>query len=390
MKSPVTIAATLFFSNMACLALAQVPAVMYHAHENLGYNENHFRDHMDFLVEHGFTTIDMDQFLDWYENDAVLPFRPIIITVDDNYILGYTGMYPIFRDRGMVAINYTHTRGIGIGSPKASWAQVREMDESGVFLVESHSRTHPRLTDITPQQLIDEVHGSRDDIFDNVNGKVSLHFCYPFGNYNQNVIDELIRAGYRTAITTETGLNFRTTPLFELRRWGGDGINVNTFRNRIQFDTLYFDPPGEGWLLDDADPHAYYDPDAWVSSTSIAGYHGPTYRTRNPDVTDDPGFRWAAYIPHEGHLRVHTKWSAFDNRSTRAVYIIRTASGEVEVVVDQTVNGGEWVSLGSFPFAMDEPVEIFLQNDDPEGFLIADAIWLEPVDAPVGDIWILR
>ncbi|MCC5874896.1 MAG: polysaccharide deacetylase family protein, partial [Candidatus Sumerlaeia bacterium] len=133
-----------------CTVLSQVPAVMYHAHENLGYVEQDFRDHMEFLAENEFTGIDMDQFYEWHQNDAILPYRPIILTVDDNYILGYTSMYPILVETGMVAINYAHTRGIGIGAPKASWAQIREMDESGFFLVESHSQTHPQLTQIPP------------------------------------------------------------------------------------------------------------------------------------------------------------------------------------------------------------------------------------------------
>lgn len=56
-----------------------------------------------------------------------------MLTVDDNYILGYTEMYPAPAARGMVATNYTHTRGIGIGAPKASWEQVAEMDAASAY-----------------------------------------------------------------------------------------------------------------------------------------------------------------------------------------------------------------------------------------------------------------
>lgn len=373
-----------------CTVPGQVPAVMYHAHENLGYVEEDFRDHMEFLVGNEFTTIDMDQFYEWHQNDAILPYRPIIITVDDNYILGYTSMYPILVELGMVAINYTHTRGIGIGAPKASWAQVREMDESGVFLVESHSQSHPNLTQISAAQLFDEVHGSRDDISANVNGKVTRHFCYPFGKYNQAVIDECIAAGYLTGITVLRGLNYRDTPLFELRRWLGDGKNLDEFLVETGFDDLPEPPPGDGWILDDSDPNAYYDTGIWASSTSIAGYFGPTYRTRSADVEDPEPFRWAAYLPTEDTtFRVHARWSSLDNRSTNAVYTVRTAAGDEDVAVDQTINGGEWVELGVFSFAEPGLVEVLLDGGE-DGYLIADALWFEPAELPTSEGWVIH
>ena len=129
-------------------ATGQVPAVIYHAHPNLGYVRENFVAHLDYLAVNSFSTITLDQFYDWRVNDGILPYRPIMLTVDDNYLLGYTEMYPALAARGMVATNFTHTRGIGIGSPKANWEQVADMDAAGVFLVEAHSKTHPRLTAI--------------------------------------------------------------------------------------------------------------------------------------------------------------------------------------------------------------------------------------------------
>jgi peptidoglycan/xylan/chitin deacetylase (PgdA/CDA1 family) len=225
---------------MASVA-AQVPAVMYHAHPNLGYVRDNFVSHLDYLAANSFTTITLDQFYDWRVNDGILPYRPIMLTVDDNYILGYTEMYPELAARGMVATNYTHTRGIGIGSPKASWDQVAEMDAAGVFFVEAHSQTHPRLTTVSSSQLQQEVGGSRADIAANVAGKVSNHFAYPYGGYDATVIAELMAAGFKTGMTTNKGLNTRDTPLFELRRWYG----VDSRQRRPRR------PAGGNWLADD-------------------------------------------------------------------------------------------------------------------------------------------
>jgi peptidoglycan/xylan/chitin deacetylase (PgdA/CDA1 family) len=358
---------------------------MYHAHPNLGYDINNFRAHMDFLVENGYNTIDMDQFYDWYANEGVLPLRPIVITVDDNYTQGYTEMYPIFAERGIVAINYTHTRGIGVGVPKATWAQVREMDASGVFLIESHSQTHPTLDTISASQLFSEVHGSRDDVAANVNGKVTRHFCYPYGRYNPAVIDELIAAGYVTGLTTTKGLNFRSTPPYELRRWHGDGKNLAQFITEIQHAQLPPLPPGDGWILDDSEPHALYASASWSLSTSPTGFFHTGCRIRSAGDEAAPEFRWAAILPTTGTMRLHGRWSASAARASNATYTISTAGGDVDVAVDQRVNGGQWNELGVFDFAADEPVMVWLGGES-DGSLSADALWFEPVPVdPVTD-----
>ncbi|MFM7206210.1 MAG: hypothetical protein ACKO4T_06050, partial [Planctomycetaceae bacterium] len=80
-------------------AAAQVPAVMYHAHPNLGYVRENFTAHLDYFAANAFSTITLDQFYDWRVNDGILPYRPILLTVDDNYILGYTEMYPALAAR---------------------------------------------------------------------------------------------------------------------------------------------------------------------------------------------------------------------------------------------------------------------------------------------------
>ncbi len=354
---------------------------MYHAHADLGYVQDNFRAHMDFLVENGYNTISMDQFYDWYANEGILPLRPIVITVDDNYIQGYTEMYPIFVERGIVATNYTHTQGIGIGAPKASWAQVREMDASGVFRVESHSRTHPELDNVGLVQLYSEVHGSRDDIANNVNGKVTRHFCYPYGRFDEDVINELKAAGYVTGLTTIRGLNYRNTPAYELRRWHGDRKTLQEFIVEIQHDQLPPPPPGEGWILDDAEPHALPKGGSWFPSVSESGYFYTGYHYRASGGPTATGLRWAAYLPQTGTMRVHARWTQHPNRASNAAYTIHTANGEVTVVVDQRINGSQWNDLGTYEFAEGEPVQVWLGGAS-DGFIIADAIWFEPVNIP--------
>ena len=123
----------------------------------------------------------------------------------------------------------------------------------------------PRLASIAIEQVRQEVVGSRRDIAANVGGKVSNHFAYPFGSYNAGVIAELQAAGFKTAMTTKPGLNTRATPLYELRRWGGDGRDLATFLAESGLGALPPPPPRAGWILDDADPAALPRGGEWVT-----------------------------------------------------------------------------------------------------------------------------
>lgn len=374
---------------------AQVPAVMYHAHANLGYVRDTFSAHLDYLAANSFSTVTLDQFYDWRVNDGILPYRPIMLTVDDNYILGYTEMYPLLAARGMVATNYTHTRGIGIGAPKASWQQVTEMDSAGVFLVEAHTQTHPRLSTITGTQMRQEVVGSRQDIATNVGGKVSNHFAYPYGDYNAAVITELQAAGFQTGMTTKTGLNTRATPLFELRRWGGDGKNLTKFLADSGLGTLPPPPPGPGWVLDDADPAALPRGAAWTSLSSSSAYQGRSLVGTSGSAST---VRWAAHLPEAGTMNVYARWSATADRAANATYAIDAADGRHLVTVDQRSRGGEWVALGSYSFAAGQAAIVTLGGavdafggavdtlGGAAGTLSADAVWFEPLatlDSPL-------
>ena len=363
---------------------AQVPAVMYHAHANLGYVRDNFTAHLDYLAANSFSTVTLDQFYDWRVNDGILPYRPIMLTVDDNYILGYTEMYPLLAARGMVATNYTHTRGIGIGSPKASWQQVTEMDSAGVFLVEAHTQTHPRLSTITGTQVRQEVVGSRQDIASNVGGKVSNHFAYPYGDYNAAVITELQAAGFKTGMTTKTGLNTRATPLFELRRWGGDGKDLTKFLADSGLGTLPLPPPGPGWVLDDADPAALPRGAAWTSLSSSSAYQGRSLVGTSGSAS---AVRWAAHLPEAGTMNVYARWSATADRAANATYSIDAADGRHLVTVDQRSRGGEWVALGSYSFAAGQAAIVTLSGaidtfGGAAGTLSADAVWFEPLATP--------
>ena len=97
-----------------------------------------------------------------------------------------------------------------------SWDEVRELDAAGVE-VGSHTVTHPILTRVDSPQLRHELTASKARLEVMLDRPVPL-FCYPNGNYNEQVVREVERAGYRVAASSDYGMNGTASPPLLLRR----------------------------------------------------------------------------------------------------------------------------------------------------------------------------
>jgi hypothetical protein len=89
---------------------------------------------------------------------------------------------------------------------------------------------------------------------------------------------------------------------------------------------------------------------------------------------------WSFNVPQAGEYRVFGRWTAHPNRASNAQYSIFSDIGETTVSVNQKINGGEWNLLGVYNFSdgVDHQVRL---TDQADGFVIADAIQVSPLNA---------
>jgi len=134
------------------------------------------------------------------------------------------------------------------GSSVLTWKQLRELAREGLTLG-SHTRTHPIMTHITPEQMREEVRGSQEALQREIGACLPI-FCYPNGNHNDAVLTVLRDQGIRIALTTLSGLNKlgsldplrlhrtvimpRTTPAIFCLRLLRLGIHLDAWRDRKQ------------------------------------------------------------------------------------------------------------------------------------------------------------
>lgn len=98
-----------------------------------------------------------------------------------------------------------------------TWDDVRELAHTPGFAIGSHSAAHQHLTRITPNEVAFEISNSKTLLERELNAPVSL-FSYPYGDYDQAVIQAVKEAGYSGAVTLDYGKNNIQSSPYRLKR----------------------------------------------------------------------------------------------------------------------------------------------------------------------------
>lgn len=155
------------------------------------------------------------------------PGRQIILSFDDGFRNVFQNALPLLRENRMRAIQFLVPTQIGKQNewdlregeaPEALMdaSEIREWLAAGNE-IGSHSMSHARLTRLSVRDAREEIGASKKQLED-LFGLSIEHFCYPYGDYNVAVRDLVAEAGYRTACSTQFGVNTPATSPFELRR----------------------------------------------------------------------------------------------------------------------------------------------------------------------------
>jgi peptidoglycan/xylan/chitin deacetylase (PgdA/CDA1 family) len=191
----------------------RVPILVYHyvrdnpdPRDRIGFNLSvtppDFAAQMAWLQDSGFHPIDFNDLRTYFQTNAPLPSRPVVLTFDDGYADFYTAAFPVLQAHQFKAVSYVVPGFLGRRN-YMSVDQVQVIDQSGVE-VGAHTMHHVDLTKASPAGLVVEVQGSRSAV-EQIVGHPVLDFCYPSGQYNAAVIAATQRAGFQSATTEVPG-----------------------------------------------------------------------------------------------------------------------------------------------------------------------------------------
>ncbi len=195
-----------------------VPTMIYHSVRPYIKGESKYQDQYDvtpelleeeliYLRDNGYTTVDYrDIIAHWGSSTATFPKQPVMLTFDDGWKNQFQYAYPVLKKYHMKAVFFVFTNPIDHKNKHwMSWSEVKELDASG-FEIGGHSRTHPILTKITDDVMLDHEIREAKQVTEKELGHEIVSFAYPFGMENDQVLSAVTRAGYIIARTTYSGV----------------------------------------------------------------------------------------------------------------------------------------------------------------------------------------
>ncbi|MEI8084983.1 MAG: polysaccharide deacetylase family protein [Paludibacter sp.] len=211
-----------------------IPILYYHFVKNPSVNTRikglytnpvHFEWQVKRLIKCGFTFI---TFVDIVKDNYDINNKNVMLTFDDGCESLYFNAFPILKKYGIKAVIYVVAK--SIGARNVVWPlnenidplniltkdQILEMTNYGVE-IGSHLCNHVHLPQLTQSEIKVELLLSKQ-ILETELGNEIYSVAYPFGSYNNEVLEIAEQVGYKFGVTTKKGNNMtaRNIELFRI------------------------------------------------------------------------------------------------------------------------------------------------------------------------------
>ena len=108
------------------------------------------------------------------------------------------------------------TRFLDVYPNYITWDMAREMDADGMY-IESHTVDHKSMTDLTDEQLRNELVDSKQKLEKELGHSIDF-MAYPTGTYNLHIAQLVQDAGYKAAFTIKYGNVDKASNIYALER----------------------------------------------------------------------------------------------------------------------------------------------------------------------------
>jgi len=176
------------------------------SNEILSYTPAAFESLICGLQSSGIPIVSLNTLLEY-------PDKPgVCLTFDDGMQSLYTYVLPLMKRYHFPAHLFLTTSTIAgnnnwLTQPKNSynysmlnWDQIDELFQAGLS-IEAHTHTHPWLTKLSKDEIHQECETANHQIERHL-GCSPQYFAYPYGDYNQKVI-EIVKQMYKASFTTQ-------------------------------------------------------------------------------------------------------------------------------------------------------------------------------------------
>jgi peptidoglycan/xylan/chitin deacetylase (PgdA/CDA1 family) len=207
----------------------RVPILYYHRVADgippgEGVSPSVFKSQVHYLRKRGHHSIGFGELADHFRTGRSLPSHPIIITFDDGYLDTFSQAYPILKTAGFTATVFMVSGFIGgwtdweggqaHRAPLMNREQILTLSAQG-FEFGGHTRNHKKLVSIGLKEAEKEIRLGKTDL-ENLLQKPVHSFAYPYGDFNDQIVELVKICGFKAARTVHTGNTHREEDLLRL------------------------------------------------------------------------------------------------------------------------------------------------------------------------------
>lgn len=209
----------------------RMPVLMYHhiqpedrakqyGQESLTVYPNVFEEQIKYLKDKGYNAMDAKDLINAVNEQKTLPGKNIVITLDDGYSDSNEFALKIAAKYGMKINVFVVSNLVNKGG-YLTWNSIIEMkkksDNKKYIKFYNHTVSHHDLRSMSYKRVSDEINIAQQEIEKHI-GETPKILAYPYGFYNENVIQALKDNEFKGAFSTEPGNRHCDTNLYHLPR----------------------------------------------------------------------------------------------------------------------------------------------------------------------------
>ena len=214
-------------------AFGDAHILMYHRigddrHPSTSVSADAFEKQLNFLEGNGYEVVELSRIVDAVKNNEKPGDKWVAITIDDAYKSFYENGLPLLREKGYPFTVFVNTEAVDRGyGDYMTWEMVESCNEYGG--IGGHSHTHSSMPKITPLQMKEELRKNKELLEERLGGNIK-YFAYPYGEYSEDVVEEVKSLGYEAAFKQVMGSVSKESKLYTLNRIPvGENTNLKFF-----------------------------------------------------------------------------------------------------------------------------------------------------------------
>lgn len=224
-----------------------VPILLYHRFgtevtDSMTLTTSYFESQLKYFKDQGHTVIPLRQLVDYLlGKKPSIPSRSLVITADDGHKSVYTDMFPLLKKYHAPATLFLYPSALSNAPYAMTWEQLKDMKATGLLDLQSHTFWHPNFkkekrklgTEEYENLVASQLKKAKVRLEKEFNARVDM-LAWPFGIYEEGLIQKATAAGYVAAFTMERRDAAPSDNLLALPRYliaGTTGKNVRAGKN---------------------------------------------------------------------------------------------------------------------------------------------------------------